>query len=98
MFSLTTDGVETVLHGFGGSDGASVYAGLLNVKGRLYGTTLGGEAGACAIGDVIGCGVVFSLSLWRGARADERVGWRSRGWAQGISHHKLHDDINENTE
>jgi uncharacterized repeat protein (TIGR03803 family) len=62
VFSLTAEGAETVLHSFGGSDGAYVYGGLLNVKGRLYGTTLGGGAGACAIGDVIGCGVVFSLT------------------------------------
>ena len=62
VFSLTTTGVETVLHSFGGGDGAYVYGGLLNERGTLYGTTLRGGAGACAIGEIIGCGVVFSLT------------------------------------
>jgi uncharacterized repeat protein (TIGR03803 family) len=44
VFSLTTDGVETTLHSFGGSrnDGTSPAAGLINVKGVLYGTTSAG--------------------------------------------------------
>jgi uncharacterized repeat protein (TIGR03803 family) len=34
-----------VLHSFGGgSDGVQPWAGLINVKGTLYGTTLGGGA------------------------------------------------------
>lgn len=44
-----------LLHSFeGGSDGANPYAGLLNVHGRLYGTTFAGGAG--------GYGTVFSVT------------------------------------
>lgn len=43
VFSLNPKtGAEAVLYAFqGGSDGANPYAGLINVKGTLYGTTLG---------------------------------------------------------
>lgn len=55
VFSISSAGVETVLHGFGESnDGATPYAQLLNLNGTLYGTTLaGGEYGN---------GTVFSIS------------------------------------
>jgi uncharacterized repeat protein (TIGR03803 family) len=44
-----------VLHSFGGSgDGQGPYAGLINVKGTLYGTTRFGGAN--------GVGTVFSLT------------------------------------
>jgi uncharacterized repeat protein (TIGR03803 family) len=41
IFSIRPSGTETVLHSFGGTeeDGTHPYAGLLNVKGTLYGTT-----------------------------------------------------------
>ncbi|MGB8909032.1 MAG: choice-of-anchor tandem repeat GloVer-containing protein [Candidatus Cybelea sp.] len=43
VFSTTTSGTESVLHTFGkGSDGRLLRAGLINVKGRLYGTTQAG--------------------------------------------------------
>jgi uncharacterized repeat protein (TIGR03803 family) len=61
VFSITTSGKETVLHAFGNSvsqDGWSPYAGLINVKGKLYGTTYFGGDGNC----FSGCGTVFSLS------------------------------------
>ena len=46
VYSVTTDGVETVLYRFaGGSDGQAPFAGLTNVKGRLYGTTVYGGLG-----------------------------------------------------
>lgn len=49
-------GTETVLNTFGsGSDGAGPQAGLINVKGTLYGTTQAGGAN--------GDGTVFSLAL-----------------------------------
>jgi uncharacterized repeat protein (TIGR03803 family) len=56
VFSITTSGKETVLHSFGsGLDGADPFAGLLNVKGRLYGTTpLGGATS--------GGGTVFAIT------------------------------------
>jgi len=46
IFSVTFDGAERVVHSFGGGrgDGAVPLAGLVNVKGVLYGTTqLGGS-------------------------------------------------------
>jgi uncharacterized repeat protein (TIGR03803 family) len=48
-------GTETVIHNFtgGSGDGAVPYAGLLNVKGALYGTTVDGGAN--------GDGTVFAL-------------------------------------
>jgi uncharacterized repeat protein (TIGR03803 family) len=59
VYSLSTAGAETVLHSFGnGSDGAHPWAGLVNVKGTLYGTTLEGGTG-CSGG---GCGTIFALT------------------------------------
>ncbi|HLY01868.1 MAG TPA: choice-of-anchor tandem repeat GloVer-containing protein [Candidatus Cybelea sp.] len=57
VFSITPSGTETVLHSFAGGkrDGKSPVAGLLNVKGTLYGTTEYGGASDD--------GTVFSLSL-----------------------------------
>ncbi len=60
IFSITTSGKETVLHSFGaGTDGVDPLAGLVNVKGTLYGTTWAGGANCTSNG---GCGTVFSLS------------------------------------
>lgn len=53
-FDLAT-GTERVLHGFTGSDGGSPMAGLIYVRGDLYGTAFGGGAA--------GWGAVFSISL-----------------------------------
>jgi len=54
VFSITTSGVEKVLHSFGsGNDGAFPVASLINVGGRLYGTT---ESGG------LGHGTVFSVT------------------------------------
>ena len=56
VFSVTTTGSESVLHHFAGSsDGADPKAALVNVKGRLYGSTSSGGMG--------GGGTVFSLTL-----------------------------------
>jgi uncharacterized repeat protein (TIGR03803 family) len=55
VFSITRSGTETLLHSFGASgDGADPEAGLLNVNGILYGTTLSGGAK--------GDGTVFSIT------------------------------------
>ncbi len=56
IFSITASGTETVLHSFGtgSGDGAWPNAGLINVKGRLYGTTVYGGA--------TNAGTVFWLS------------------------------------
>lgn len=60
VFSMTTNGTEKVLHSFGGSgDGYYPYAALINVRGRLYGTTeYGGNTGCHGFG----CGTVFSIT------------------------------------
>jgi uncharacterized repeat protein (TIGR03803 family) len=56
VFSITPSGEESVLHSFGGSgDGAYPDAGLIDLKGTLYGTTSGGGAHDD--------GTVFSLKL-----------------------------------
>jgi uncharacterized repeat protein (TIGR03803 family) len=62
-FSITTSGSLTTLDTFGsGSDGASPYAPLLNVRGTLYGTTVGGGT--------YDKGTVFRMSL---TGTDEKV-------------------------
>ena len=63
IYSVTTAGSETVLHSFGGSpDGSSPYAGLIDVNGTLYGTTLGGGRPKCEVYSANGCGTVFALT------------------------------------
>jgi uncharacterized repeat protein (TIGR03803 family) len=43
VFKITTSGTETVMHHFGlAPDGANPYASLIDVGGKLYGTTAGG--------------------------------------------------------
>jgi uncharacterized repeat protein (TIGR03803 family) len=59
VFSITTDGKETVLHSFaGGSDGSNPNAALISVKGKLYGTT--SPSVGCGSGG--SCGTVFSIT------------------------------------
>jgi uncharacterized repeat protein (TIGR03803 family) len=65
VFSITLSGHETVLHSFtestrtGLKDGANPTSGLIDVNGRLYGTTYfgGGEP------TVFGSGTVYSITL-----------------------------------
>jgi uncharacterized repeat protein (TIGR03803 family) len=59
VFSVTTDGMENVLHSFNGTDGQGPTAGLLDVSGTLYGTTSKGGAYTCA---GVPCGTVFSIT------------------------------------
>ena len=61
VFTVTPQGIETVLHRFTGypSDGASPRAGLVYVKGLLYGTTEGGGSGKYFHN---GVGTVFSIT------------------------------------
>ena len=58
IYSITTSGKEKVLYRFAGaSDGANPAAGLIDVNGTLYGTTVnGGGAPSCF------CGTVYSFS------------------------------------
>ena len=56
VFAITTSGSETVLYSFkgGSGDGENPYASLINVDGKLYGTTTEGGAN--------GGGTVFAIS------------------------------------
>jgi uncharacterized repeat protein (TIGR03803 family) len=59
IYQVTTAGSESVVHSFtSGSDGAWPSAGLANVNGTLFGTTVYGGAENCRSD---GCGTVFSL-------------------------------------
>jgi uncharacterized repeat protein (TIGR03803 family) len=62
VFSITTQGRERVLHSFraNGTDGELPEAGLTDVRGTLYGTTIAGGGSVCANG--YGCGTVFSIT------------------------------------
>lgn len=67
VYSVTTTGTETVLHGFcnGSDDGSNPWAGLVNVQGLLYGTTWlgGGHPIDCPHhGHPTGCGTVYSIT------------------------------------
>jgi uncharacterized repeat protein (TIGR03803 family) len=66
VFAVTKAGAETVLYSFkgGADDGANPQAGLTNVGGVLYGTTLyGGGAAPCTNNDAVtGCGTVFKVT------------------------------------
>jgi uncharacterized repeat protein (TIGR03803 family) len=69
VFSLDPNtGTETVLYTFCSqrdcADGADPVAGLLDVRGMLYGTTGNGGGNDCG---GVGCGTVFSLDLTTGA-------------------------------
>lgn len=56
VFAITASGTETILHSFAGTttDGRYPVAGLLNVGGTLYGTTVEGGS--------YGAGTVFTLT------------------------------------
>ena len=63
VFSITTSGAEKVLYTFcGGYDGAFPYAGLIDVKGTLYGTTYEGGY-VCNLYYYGACGTAFSVTL-----------------------------------
>ncbi len=69
VFRLDTSGNETILHLFGGGDGANPSSVLLfDSEGNLYGTTENGGVG-CGTG----CGVVFELSPAPGGSWSETV-------------------------
>jgi uncharacterized repeat protein (TIGR03803 family) len=74
VFSVTTSGTETVLYSFKGSklgDGGVPYAGLIDVKGTLYGTTVHGGTH--------GDGTVFSMTT----SGTETVLYRFKGSTHG---------------
>jgi len=63
VFKMDKTGKETLLYSFtGGSDGAAPAAGLvMDRKGNLYGTTVGGGDLTCDNFGYYGCGTVFRL-------------------------------------
>jgi uncharacterized repeat protein (TIGR03803 family) len=58
VFSISTTGTENVLYSFPYSNGSYLAAGLINVNGTLYSTTLGGGA----YGSTYGNGTAFSIT------------------------------------
>lgn len=70
-------GAEDILYGFeSGSDGSLPLAGVVYVKGTLYGTTGAGGGGPCGLG----CGTVFMVDAATGAetvlhRFNNADGW-----------------------
>ncbi|MBV8490618.1 MAG: hypothetical protein JO199_08815, partial [Candidatus Eremiobacteraeota bacterium] len=66
----TATATETVLHRFaGGNDGANPVPVLIDVRGRLYGTTItGGGSAKCPPQTILagGCGTVFEISIESG--------------------------------
>jgi uncharacterized repeat protein (TIGR03803 family) len=62
IFEVSTSGKEQVLHNFTGApDGENPEGGLVDVGGKLYGTTVdGGTSGACPKAG--GCGTFFRLT------------------------------------
>jgi uncharacterized repeat protein (TIGR03803 family) len=72
VFKIDPAGNETVLHTFGGGDGANPDSALLfDSDENLYGTTEnGGSSNGCGFS---GCGVVFELSPQQGGLWSEAV-------------------------
>jgi uncharacterized repeat protein (TIGR03803 family) len=65
VFSVTREGTEKVLHSFTTRrDGRNPRAGLIDVRGTLYGTTVGGGSYECLYGNYYysSCGTVFSIT------------------------------------
>ncbi|MGD0142031.1 MAG: choice-of-anchor tandem repeat GloVer-containing protein [Rhizomicrobium sp.] len=73
VFSISPAGVEKVLHSFRDRrDGAYLQAGVIDVNGKLYGTTENGGGSGCSNQ---GCGTVF----WVSPAGDEHVIYRFNG-------------------
>ena len=75
VYGVSTAGVETMLYKFqGGSDGANPTAGLLNIKGTLYGTTYYG-------GGTNNYGTVFTIA----PDGTEKVLYAFKGGSDGAN-------------
>lgn len=80
-YAMTTSGQETVLHIFsGGSDGEAPGNSLVNLGGKLYGTTVyGGGSGCASSSHTLGCGTVYYVTT----AGSESVIYRFPGEAKG---------------
>ena len=80
---------ERVLHHFrGGTDGASPFGGLIFDIGHLYGTTLYGGNGGCAL-SIPGCGTVYRLTPTANGGVKEEVLVRFNGAPNGAPYGNL---------
>lgn len=81
VYRVSTTGKEKVLHYFGrGADGSQPIAGLIYVKGVLYGTTeSGGSASGCGT-HPSGCGTVYSITTTGSERVLHSFSGGSDGW------------------
>jgi uncharacterized repeat protein (TIGR03803 family) len=73
IFSITTDGVESVLFSFNGSNGRTPEASLVDVDGVLYGTTYAGgadDSGTVFAASETGSGSVQVLHSFRNDGTD----------------------------
>jgi uncharacterized repeat protein (TIGR03803 family) len=61
IFKITQQGVLTTIHTFESTDGATPWAGLVEVGGVFYGTTLDGGEVPCN-SFTRGCGIVFKMT------------------------------------
>jgi uncharacterized repeat protein (TIGR03803 family) len=62
IFKVTTSGIEQILYSFkGGTDGVYPRAGLLALRGTLYGTTTEGGGYSCGLSSSLSCGTVFKI-------------------------------------
>ena len=85
VFSITRTGREKALHSFGaGGDGAEPAASLIEVKGTLYGATIGGGAYGCGSYGY-GYGTVFSIT----PSGTEKVLYSFRGSPDGYGPGRL---------
>jgi uncharacterized repeat protein (TIGR03803 family) len=68
VFKVTPEGIETVLHRFTGSDGASPLAGLIQGSdGNFYGTTSVGNTGSGTVFELTPEGVETTLHSFSGS-------------------------------
>jgi uncharacterized repeat protein (TIGR03803 family) len=69
VYSITTSGVESLVHSFNGTDGYNVTAPLIAVKGKLYGTAdQGGGHGYGAVFSVTTAGIEKVLYGFTGGK------------------------------
>jgi uncharacterized repeat protein (TIGR03803 family) len=78
--ATSSSGYQLLYRFKGTPDGASPLAGLIALRGKLYGTTLGGSKNYCSQscgsnGCYLGCGTIFSVD----ASGKERVVYNFRG-------------------